>query len=92
MADTDDVQGVGNDDDAGMTPLEDAYAITPEDQAAIDAIKRRNMRFAIIFGIILLVLGFFAGRYAKQNKEDSLPDFSTSVVVCELSNEGAVCL
>lgn len=87
VADTDDARDVGD-----VSSQEDAYTITPEEQATIDAIKRRNMRFAIIFGIILLVLGFFAGRYAKQNKEDSLPNSPALTVVCELSSQGTVCL
>ena len=92
MADTDDMHGADNNDKAGMASADNSRAITPEEQAVLDAMKRRNIRFAVIFGIILLILGFFAGRYAKQNKDDSLPDFSTSVVVCELNNQGAGCL
>lgn len=92
MTDTNDIHSASDDSSGDVDSAEETYIITPEEQAAIDAIKRRNMRFAIIFGIILLILGFFAGRYAKHTREDSLPDFSTSMLVCELSGQGTVCL
>lgn len=73
---------------AGSSGEEATSSITPEQQAQIDRAKRRNLIFAVIFGIILLVLGFFAGRSARENREDSLP-FSSSFSVCDvLENQG----
>lgn len=93
MADTEETQGVNDVEGANVAPEEDTYTITPEEQAAIDAIKRRNLIFAAIFGIILLVLGFLAGQYLRdKKKDDSLPDFSISTSVCEISAQGMVCL
>ena len=92
MADTEETQGVDDVAGAEVTPEEDTYTITSEEQAAIDAIKRRNLIFAVIFGIILLVLGFLAGQHLRDKKKDSLPDFSTSTSVCQMSVQGTVCL
>lgn len=47
-------------------------AITPEQQAEIDRIKRRNMILAAVAGIIMMVLGFFAGQAARERKSGSL--------------------
>lgn len=73
--------------DIGSPNEEATSGITPEQQAEVDRIKRRNLIIAAIFGIILLVLGFFAGRYARQQREDSsilVPSFS----VCDVLENG----
>ena len=46
--------------------------ITAEQQAEIDRIKRRNMILAAIAGVIMMVLGFFAGQAARERKSGSL--------------------
>ncbi|MBR5951098.1 MAG: hypothetical protein IKZ87_06670 [Actinomycetaceae bacterium] len=69
--------------DGGSGPQETTRALTDEEQAKIDAIKRRNMLVALIFGIVLLVLGFLAGQYAKQSKDGSSPYTSTVIAVCD---------
>lgn len=66
------------------SPLEEAVSgIVPEQQARIDRIKRRNLIIAAIFGIALMVLGFFAGRSARQQHDVSLP-VSPSLSVCDV--------
>ena len=67
----------------GPSGEEATSSITPEQQTQIDRAKRRNLIFAVIFGIILLILGFFAGRSARENREDSLP-FSPLCSACDV--------
>ena len=78
----DDSQNIDFQDGELSTP-EATSGITPEEQARIDRIKRRNLVIAAIFGIILLVLGFFAGRSAQEKRDDSSP-VSPSFSVCDV--------
>ena len=78
----DDSQNIDSQDEE-LSATEVASGITPEEQARVDRIKRRNLIIAAIFGIILMVLGFFAGRSAREQRDDSLP-LSPSFSLCDV--------
>ncbi len=54
--------------------------VSPEEQARIDAIKRRNLALAAIAGIIMMILGFFAGQAARERKSGALDEFPSAIV------------
>lgn len=59
--------------------------ISPEDQARIDKIKRRNLIFGVIAGIVMLILGFLTGQHAQEKRSDSLEQ-KPAAVVLEMMN------
>ena len=54
--------------------------ITPEQLAQLKADQKRRMIFAAIAGIILLVLGYFAGQNFRQQRDSEPAGMSVSFV------------
>ena len=54
--------------------------ITPEQLAQLKAAQKRRMIFAAIAGIILLVLGYFAGQNFRQQRDSEPAGMSVSFV------------
>lgn len=53
------------------TPATTSTGLTPEDIAYMEAVQKKRVKFMIIAGIIIMILGFFAGKNMAQSKDDS---------------------
>ncbi|MFT3943079.1 MAG: hypothetical protein QM705_04555 [Ancrocorticia sp.] len=61
---------------ADSTPVDSLPAatsggLTPEDIAYMEAVQKKRVRFMIVAGIIIMILGFFAGKNMAESKKDS---------------------
>ncbi len=63
--------------------------ITPEQLAQLKAAQKRRMIFAAIAGIILLVLGYFAGQNFRQQRDSEPASMSVSFVDDDVVAHGA---
>lgn len=45
--------------------------LTPEDIAYMEAVQKKRLKFMIVAGIIIMILGFFAGKHMAESKSDS---------------------
>lgn len=52
-------------------PATTSTGLTPEDIAYMEAVQKKRVKFMIIAGIIIMILGFFAGKNMAQSKDDS---------------------
>lgn len=57
-------------------------ALSPEDVKRLKAAQKRNFIFAAIFGILLLVLGYFAGGNMRKMQEEE-PAQNSQVIIVE---------
>lgn len=53
------------------TPATTSTGLTPEDIAYMEAVQKKRVKFMIVAGIIIMILGFFAGKNMAQSKDDS---------------------
>ena len=52
-------------------PATTSTGLTPEDIAYMEAVQKKRVKFMIVAGIIIMILGFFAGKNMAQSKDDS---------------------
>ena len=52
-------------------PATTSTGLTPEDIAYMEAVQKKRVKFMIIAGIIIMILGFFAGKNMAQSNDDS---------------------
>lgn len=52
-------------------PVATNSGLTPEDIAYMEAVQKKRLKFMIVAGIIIMILGFFAGKHMAESKSDS---------------------
>ncbi|MDY5584903.1 MAG: hypothetical protein SPG61_03835 [Arcanobacterium sp.] len=61
-------------------------ALSPEDVKRLKAAQKRNFIFALIFGVILLVLGYFAGGNVRKAQDLESTDSSSGQIIVFTEN------
>lgn len=78
------------------TPAATSGGLTPEDIAYMQSVQKKRLVVMIIAGIVLMVLGFFAGKNMAQSRNDSgavdFPDRSIALMLDgeQVTGHGAV--
>ena len=56
---------------ADSTPAATSSGLTPEDIAYMQSVQKKRVKFMIVAGIIIMILGFFAGKNLAASRDDS---------------------
>ena len=62
---------------------ESSSGLTPEDIAYMQTVQKKRLIVMVVAGLVLMVLGFLAGKHIAGGRSDSAPPVASAVVVEE---------
>lgn len=73
-------------------PAATSGGLTPEDIAYMEAVQKKRVRFMIVAGIIVMILGFFAGKniMAESKKDSQVIEFPDHSIVLDVVYDQSV--